>query len=118
MPRGLMDRLLFLLLVTSSLAACEPVGLAVGQRRQVEPDASASDAARDATRSRSDAGDDDWDDPREGHTCREQRDCNDNFRRVWCSPFEARCVECFEDRNCFSGRCNEQEGVCRDGPRM
>jgi len=110
-----------LLGLSSCVMACDGPTLLVGERKRSELDASeASDAnqARDATRVRPDAdadADEGWDDP---HQCNEFSDCQDNARRRRCSPFIGRCVECLENRHCFSGRCDDN-GLCRepDKPR-
>lgn len=102
----------FFAALVALVSGCEGPILDIAQPRLFELDASELQDGRvgDAQRPARDA-ERDTRDP----VCREHKDCNDNFPRYRCHPAGV-CVECVRDGDCFSGRCNEGAGECRDKP--
>jgi hypothetical protein len=84
MTAGLHAAVLLLALATGSLAACDGPTVYLGD----DPEA--------------DGGDDAGAEP-----CRESRDC-DSDERPFCNYESWRCVECFADWQCESGRCRNE----------
>jgi hypothetical protein len=53
----------------------------------------------------------------EGHACNPRFQCLENEHKQRCHPFYMVCVECLEDRDCQSNRCNEEQGRCKDAEK-
>jgi hypothetical protein len=116
-----MLRAICLVLATAQVACVGPT-LEVGAH---EPDTEARDDAGELDAGELDAGDaragrrdasfsdrDDMQDER--RSCNEERDCEAfNYFRQHCNLTVGVCVQCYDDRQCVSGRCAESEGLCR-----
>jgi hypothetical protein len=55
----------------------------------------------------------------EGHPCVTSRQCLDTNEHSFICSRRGFCVECVSGGDCFSGRCNEELGLCKepDKPR-